>query len=115
MSPRDWVFRIQDILSAVEKIETYTRGMSFEEFVEDRKTVDAVIRNLTIIGEAAIHIPEEVILKYPHVHWKEMKGMRNIVVHEYFGVSDRIIWTTIQKDLPLVNQQLLDLQEKIEE
>lgn len=56
MSPRDWAFRIQDILYAVEKIETYTRGMSFEEFVEDRKTVDAVIRNLTIIDEAAIHI-----------------------------------------------------------
>ncbi|MFP4482166.1 MAG: DUF86 domain-containing protein [Thermovirgaceae bacterium] len=115
MSPRNWAFRIQDILKAVEKIETCTQGMSFEEFVEDRKTVDAVIRNLTTIGEAAIHIPEEVILKYPYVHWKEMKGMRNIVVHEYFGVSDRIIWATIQKDPPVVNQQLLDLQEKIEE
>jgi uncharacterized protein with HEPN domain len=55
--------------------------MSFEEFVADGKTVDAVIRNLTIIGEAAIHIPEEVLMKYPHVHWKEIRGMRNMPVH----------------------------------
>ena len=73
--------------------------MDFNSFVSDRRTVDAVIRNLIIIGEAALHIPEDVCQKYPEIPWFEMRGMRNFVVHEYFGVSDKILWDTIRIDL----------------
>ena len=73
--------------------------MDFSSFISDRRTVDAVIRNLIIIGEAASHIPEDIFLKYPEIPWYEMRGMRNFVVHEYFVVSDKILWDTIRLDL----------------
>jgi uncharacterized protein with HEPN domain len=99
---RDWKFRIHDILDAVGKVREYTQGMDFKSFTEDRKTVDAVVRNLIIIGEAAIQIPEEVCTKHPEVPWYEMRGMRNFIVHEYFKASDKILWDTVQVDLPLL-------------
>ncbi len=101
MSPeRSWKIRVEDIMTCIEKINTYTVGMIFEKFSEDDKTVDAVIRNFEIIGEAARHIPLEIQEKYPELAWLEMRGMRNIVAHEYFGVSLPIIWRAIQNDLP---------------
>ena len=101
MSPeRSWKIRVEDIMTCIEKINAYTVGMTFEKFCEDDKTVDAVIRNFEIIGEAAGHIPLEIQEKYPELAWLEMRGMRNIVAHEYFGVSLPIIWRAIQKDLP---------------
>ena len=108
---RGWKLRISDILDAMAAIQKYTAGMDIKSFAEDRKTVDTVVRNFTIIGEATKHIPEQVINKNPEIAWREMGDMRNIVVHEYFGVSDKILWETIQTDLPpLVPllQKLLD-------
>ena len=106
MPHRDWQIRIHDILSAIEKISTYVDGMSFEDFESDRKTVDAVVRNFIIIGESAAHLPEEICEKYNEVPWFEMRGMRNFVIHEYFGVSDKILWDTVQSDLPPLIPQL---------
>lgn len=100
MPHRNWEIRVYDILKSLEAIRNYTSGMSFEDFSRDRKTVDAVIRNFIIIGEAALHVPDEVCSKHPEIAWYEMRGMRNFVVHEYFGVSDRILWDTIQTNLP---------------
>ena len=74
--------------------------MDFTAFQNDRKTVDAVVRNLTIIGEAAARVPEKAVRAYPDVPWAEMRAMRNLVVHEYFGVSDRILWDTVRTNLP---------------
>ena len=74
--------------------------MTFEQFMADRKTIDAVVRNFIIIGEAASHLPEDFIERHPDLPWPEMSDMRNIVVHEYFGVSNKILWETIQSDLP---------------
>ena len=73
MPHRDWKFRIEDILDAVCAIQQYTQGMEFKTFTEDRKTVDAVVRNLIIIGEAAVHVPEDICLKYPEVPWHDMR------------------------------------------
>ena len=99
MPHRDWKFRIQDILDAVRAVRQYTQGMEFETFIVDRRTVDAVVRNLIIIGEAAVQVPEDICLKYPEVPWYDMRGMRNFVVHEYFRASDAVIWDTVQMDL----------------
>lgn len=98
-SGRDWKLRVNDILDCIEKIQKYTADMTFEQFREDQKTVDAVIRNFEIIGEAAGYIPETIQEKYPELAWLEMRGMRNIMIHEYFGVSLLIIWRTITHDL----------------
>jgi len=108
---RDWKFRIQDILDAVGAVQKYTQGMEFKTFIDDRRTVDAVVRNLIVIGEAAVHVPEDICRKHPEVPWHEMRGMRNFVVHEYFRASDAVIWDTVQVDLP----PLSDLIKKIME
>jgi uncharacterized protein with HEPN domain len=100
MSPeRSWRMRVNDILACIEKIQVYTQEMTCEQFCADGKTVDAVIRNLEIIGEAAGYIPQEIQEKHPELGWLEMRGMRNIMAHEYFGVSLPIIWHAIEKDL----------------
>ncbi len=109
--PRDWTFRVQDILDAIGAIRGYTAGMSFEGFTRDRRTVDAAVRNLIIIGEAAARIPEEVSGKATDLPWADMRAMRNFVVHGYFGVSDSILWDTIQQDLPGVVDPLRRLLE----
>jgi len=96
---RDWLFRITDILDAITAVEKYVKGMTYEDFIADRKTVDAVVRNLIIIGEAAAHVPEEICQLRREIPWTDMRAMRNFVVHEYFGVSDKILWDTAQADL----------------
>lgn len=100
MPHRDWQFRVQDMIEAITAVREYTLGMDLNQFAADRKTVDAVVRNLIIIGEAAVQVPEEVCLKHPEMPWYEMRGMRNFVVHEYFRTSDRVVWDTVQVDLP---------------
>ena len=100
MPHRDWKFRIKDILDAINAIQKYTQHMEFNDFIKDRRTVDAVVRNLIIIGEAAVHLPDDICLKYPDIPWYEMRGMRNFVVHEYYQANDAIIWDTVQVDLP---------------
>ena len=74
--------------------------MTLEQFVADRKTIDAVVRNIIIIGEAASYLSEDLIESHPDLPWREMRDMRNIVVHEYFGVDNVIVWETLQKNLP---------------
>ena len=100
MPHRAWEFRVADIVDSIEKILSYTAGMSFEQFRKDSKTIDAVIRNFTIIGEAARHIPDDIVQSHPEIPWREMADLRNIIVHEYSGVNEKIIWETIQTDLP---------------
>lgn len=112
MPHRDWKFRIQDIFEAIVAVQKYTKGMEFKTFTEDRKTVDAVVRNLIIIGEAAVHVPEDICLKYSEVPWYDMRGMRNFVVHEYFRASDRVVWDTVQVDLPLLPALLKQILEE---
>lgn len=92
MPHRHWDLRISDIIEAIENALEYAAGLTFEQFAADRKTIDAVVRNFMIIGEAATHLPEDFIEKHPELPWREMRDMRNIVVHEYFGVDNRIVW-----------------------
>jgi len=109
MSPRDWRTRVEDILDAIQKIQEYTKGSSLDSLRQDDRTVDAVVRNLTIIGEAARHVPTEIQTQYPAIPWDDMRDMRNVVVHEYFRVSYAILWRTIQNNLPPLVEQLNEL------
>lgn len=98
--PRNWKMRITDILECIAKIRRFTKGYSFDDFQGDDKTIDSVLRNLEIIGEAARHVPAEIRARYPELPWAEMLTMRNIVIHEYHGVNLKIIWQTVKEDLP---------------
>ena len=106
MQRRDWTLRVHDILEAIARIQRYVAGLSFEEFARDEKTLDAVVRNLEVIGEAARHIPNELEALNPDVPWTYMRGMRNVLAHEYFGVDASILWHTAQNDLPPLVQPL---------
>ena len=100
MPPRNWKIRIADILDCIVKIQRYTKGYTFDDFQDDDKTIDSVLRNLEIIGEAARHVPAEVRAQHSDLPWVEMLTMRNIVIHEYHGVNLGIIWQTVKEDLP---------------
>lgn len=106
---RDWKLRIQDILESVAAVAGYVANMTFEEFVGDQRTIDAVVRRFTIIGEAANHVPEEICRRNPRLPWVDMRAMRNFVVHEYFGVSEEALWDTIHEDLPGIVKPLQEL------
>lgn len=99
MSKRDPKLLIGDILEATGKIKLYTKKYSFNRFISDSKTIDAVIRNFEIIGEAANRLPEEFIEKHRSVDWYRIIGFRNRIVHDYMGIDYMIVWTIIQKDL----------------
>ena len=109
MSKREVKLYIEDIKSSIEKIESYIEGLDFDEFAKDNMVVDAIVRNLTIIGEAAKNIPKEIKEKNPDISWNEAIGMRNKVAHEYFGVDEEILWKTIKDDLPIFKKQILKI------
>ena len=106
---------LEDILNAINRIEEYTRGLTFNSFVEDRKTVDAVIRNFEIIGEATKHIPERIRRDYPKVPWKDMAGMRDKLIHGYFGVQLDVVWKTVKERLPIVRPLVEEASAKMKE
>ena len=100
MRPRHWRFRLEDILEAIAWIQRYTWGLTYEQLCLDRRTVDAVVRNFEVIGEAARHIPPEVEARQPQVPWHQMRSMRNELIHDYPGVELAIVWDAVQTDLP---------------
>ena len=100
MSPRSWQERIQDILEAVAEIQTFVAGLSRDQFLSDSKTIKAVVANLTIIGEAARHVPDSIVQAHSEIPWSLMTGMRNRIVHGYYQVDPTIVWDTCQNDLP---------------
>jgi uncharacterized protein with HEPN domain len=106
MPVRDWKFRIADILEAVQDALAITQGMNYDNFSQDKRTLKAVLYNLAVIGEAARRVPEEVTARYPAIPWREMGDMRNVVIHEYFGIDTKILWETIANELPSIENQL---------
>jgi len=103
---RNYQLYLEDIGKSCDKIVRYLKGMSFEQFVEDDKTFDAVVRNLEIIGEAVKNIPKEIRGRCPGIEWKKIAGLRDIVAHEYFGVDERIVWDIVQNKLPALKGEI---------
>ncbi len=106
MSPRAWKFRIEDISDALDKINLYVEGLTFENWLKDQKTIDAVVRNFEIVGEAAARVPANIQEQIPEIPWYQLKAMRNVLIHEYFGVDNEVIWRTIQNDLPPLRDKI---------
>ena len=102
--PRDYKLYLEDIIESTEKILEYIAGMSFEQFCVDRKTQDAVVRNLEVIGEAARNLPDEIKNNIADIEWKKITSLRNLLAHEYFGINQKIIWDIIQNKVPQLYQ-----------
>jgi len=103
---RNYRVYFEDILDAILNIEQYTKNQNFEEFKKNKLVKDAVIRNLEIIGEAVKNIPERIKEKHPKIEWREIAGLRDILIHRYFEVNIKILWDIIKNKLP-------DLKDKI--
>ena len=100
MKKHDYTDYINDILNSIEESMEFTGGMTFDEFSLDKKTINAVIRSLEVLGEAARKIPDDLRQQAPEVPWEKMTGMRNKLIHEYFGVDLEIVWAVIKEELP---------------
>jgi uncharacterized protein with HEPN domain len=106
MSKRSWLSFLADIHVCSIKILDYTKDMTREDFFADSKTFDAVVRNLQIIGEAAKKIPPDTRRQYKTVEWKKIAGLRDIVIHDYFGINEDIIWDVIKSRMPVLAQEI---------
>lgn len=113
MSARSWKLRVEDIFESIQNIRIYSEGMTYSTWCKDKKTIDAVVRNFEILGEAANHIPTDIQSQYPHIPWHQMRGIRNILIHEYFGMDEDVIWETIQNDIPVLEELFSQLLKKI--
>lgn len=104
--PKDYKIYFRDIIECIEKIQDYTAGLSSVDFCNDGKTIDAVIRNLEIIGEAARRLPEELRVKFPDVEWRRIISLRNILIHEYPGIDLETIWDIVENKLSSLEKQI---------
>lgn len=112
MQHRKWKFRAKHVIDAIAKIEAWTCGISRDAFLRDEKTISAVVTQFQIIGEASQHIPPEVKSRYPGIEWPKIRGMRNILVHDYDRINVTVVWDAIQIDLPVFKQMIEELYEK---
>lgn len=106
MPKREWRFLITDILYSIEKIERYTKGMSFSDFKSNELVIDAVIKNFEVIGEAANQIPLKIRKANPDVEWRACIDFRNFLIHGYFTVALKIVWGTIKTNLPVLKNKI---------
>lgn len=112
MSKRNVKLLVNHILESIQKIEKFISGYSFEEFLQDEKTKDAVIRNLEIIGEAAKKIPEDTKIKHSQIPWERIIGLRNRLTHGYFAIEYGIVWEIITKELNFLKNKIQKLLEE---
>lgn len=111
---RDIRLYLDDIIEAIDKILNYTEGMTLAQFRKDGKTMDAVVRNFSVLGEAAKNIPSATRENHSGIPWKEMAGMRDKLIHSYFGINDELLWETIEKRLPTLKIAIQKVLEETE-
>jgi len=109
--PKNYRVYLEDIMEAITKIEKYMGNLIFEEFRKNELVIDAVIRNLEIIGEAVKRMPKEVKEKAPDIEWKKVAGLRDVLIHEYFGVDLEILWDIVKNKLPELKRKVSQLLE----
>jgi uncharacterized protein with HEPN domain len=111
MSPstRDWRPLADDIIESCAKIRRFVAGMTFDAFLADERTYDAVIRNLEVIGEAAKNLPEDVLAQAPEVEWRKIRGMRDILAHGYFRLDAKVVWDTATTKLDALERAIREL------
>ncbi|MCD8741889.1 DUF86 domain-containing protein [Mucilaginibacter roseus] len=112
MSKRQPNLLLEDMLESANKILTYTRHLDYQDFINDSKTIDAVVRNFEIIGEAANRLPESFRDENPEIDWHKIRGLRNRIVHDYFGIDYSIIWTIKEEFLNRIIEQITELLNK---
>jgi uncharacterized protein with HEPN domain len=110
---RDVHLYVDDILTAIAAIETYTAGIGIQDFVATPVVRDAVIRQLEIIGEAVGHLPQPILDQYPDIPWRRIVGLRNRLIHGYFGVILERVWAVIEQDLPALRVTMQEIQERL--
>lgn len=108
-SERDPILYLEDIALSMQRVQEYTSGLDFFHFQIDYKTVDAVIRNFEIIGEASKNLSKFIKDKYPHIPWEEMYRLRNMISHEYFGIDYSIIWMIATTQLPENHREIKEI------
>ena len=110
---RDISLYVKDILQNMRDAEEFIQELSYDQFQSDKKTLNAVMRSIEVIGEAAKKVPDTIRTKYPSVPWKEMAGMRDKIIHFYFGVDREAVWLVVKERIPalkpLIEQVLRDL------
>jgi len=104
----------KDMIEYSEKAERLIKGIEFEDFQKDEQKILAVIRALEVIGEAAKHVPNSLRNRYPTIPWRKISGMRDKMIHEYFGVDHEVVWKTVRENLPTLRKSLLEIIEKLE-
>lgn len=109
---RKWLFWLEEIRASIEKLETIKNEAGHEKFLQDFKFHDSALMNLANIGEFSLHIPDHIKEKYSHIEWKKIKGLRNVIAHDYPGVLLEDIWVTMQDDIPNLEKQILDIMTK---
>ena len=111
---RDYRDYLEDILTSINESAEFIGDMNFEMFSSDRKTINAVVRSLEVLGEAAKRIPEDLRAQAPSVPWKYMAGMRDKLIHEYFGVDLRVVWAVVKDELPPLRSEIEKLMTSLE-
>ena len=106
---RNFNLYINDIQKALTKIEKFTKQITFEKFKNNDLIVDAVSRNLEIIGEAAKNIPEDIRKKYPYIEWQKIAGLRDVLIHDYFGIDLLILWDIVKNKVPELKIKLKNI------